>query len=522
MSAIVDMRGILLPNPSSPTFDSTYPLGNRGSGNWQLLAGHFQSYRTPTLTYPRPDSETVVTARHKVNYTGQNYRIPVLVDGGAWPFYYELLAFPTGMTIGSQLTTSGSELIAGPDYGIINYPNAVAGTYTVTVRVTDQNGTVMTVTWQLVVGTTDWIFLDPAAGTNGTGTLASPYNTLASLNTLTTKKVLIRAGTVDWEQKVVGLQAMPITYLPYGSEVVYMKQALSPIGCNGGNDYWFSGFKFFIPSDRTAVSQFFRLDGGPDHVGFFENEFDGGSYDNTETTGSEPKSNSSILFWQGQGAVESSQSNSWYSFIKNCTFKNIRDRDTYLAYSQRFTVVEGNSMENCTVGANGLGNGFYVKTSVSDLTFRSNFSVGTTNTQKLLRLDAYTGQFLMDKYDVCYNTYRLYGADASGDGLGAISNGMQFEEAGTHRYIYRNTLYANQAAGIHARGQATNSIITCSNNVLISGGTNTNGVQLVQYGGTLINTGYVAGAPAANIVDSNNKLIGSYLTNLGTKGAQVA
>lgn len=488
--------------------------------SYQLAAGHFEGHRTATLIYPRPDAETPITARHRVNYTGQNYRIPVIVDGGAWPFYYELLTAPEGMTIGNQLTDHGTELVADSNYGIINYSNSVAGTHDISVRVTDQLGAIVTVSWQLVVGTTDWIFLDPAAGVNGSGTLVSPFNTLASLAGLTTKKLLVRAGIVDWGQKAVGLQNMPITYLPYGGETVYMKQALSPIGCNGGSDYWFSGFKFFIPSDRTAVSQFFRLDGGTDRVGFFECEFDGGSFDNTETGGIEPKSNSSILFWQGQGVAEASASNSWYSFISGCAFKNVRDRDTYLGYSQRFTVIENNTMENCTVGANGLGNGFYVKTSVSDLTFRRNRSIGTGNTQIMLRLDAYAGNFPMDKYDVCYNTYRHYGTQG-GDGSGCISNGMEFIYSGVNRFIYRNSLYSQNASGIHARGQDEDSIVTCTNNVIMCGGANTNGVQMVYYGGTLTNTGYVAGNLASGIFDANTKLIGGYVSNLGTKGAQV-
>ncbi len=514
----VNITGIASGNGKFNTSDQ----GGAPSDDWQLVAGHFQGYITPEITYPRPDSDTPATARHRVNYTGQTYQVPIAVHGGAFPFYYELLSGPSGMTIGSQLELSGGELVAGSDYGIINYPNSVAGTYTVNVRVTDQNGVVLTRTWQLIVGTTDWVFMDPAAGVNGTGTLASPFNTLASLNGLTTKKVLIRAGTVDWEQKVVGLQSMPITYLPYGGETVLMKQALSPIGCNGGSDYSFSGFSFFIPSDRTAVSQFFRLDGGPDRVCFFNCEFDGGSFNNTETGGGEPKANSSILFWQGQAVAVGSAGNSWYSVIKNCRFKNVQDRDTYLGYSQRFTVIEGNTMENCDVGANGLGHGFYPKIDVDGFTFRMNRSVGVSNTQKLMRIDAYNINFPLQNFDVSYNSYRYYGSDGSGDGIGAISNGMEYQYAGTSRYIYRNTLYAQSAAGIHARGQDASSVITASNNVLISGGTNTNGVQLVDYQGTFNNTGYVAGGTGAGIVDVNNKLAGGYVSNLGTKGAQIA
>jgi hypothetical protein len=509
----------LVANGSSPKYDGQYITGNRPITSWQLATGHFEGYMSPIIAYPRPDSETAVNARHRVNYPGQNYRVPVAVNGGAWPFYYELLSGPAGMTIGTQMTLSGGELIADADYGIINYANAAAGTYTVTVRVTDQNLIVNTITWQLVVSTTDWIFFDASAGTNGTGTLASPYNNLSSFSGLTTKKVLYRASTVDLEQKTIGLDSWPKTHLPYGNESVTMNKAMSSVGADTTGDIWFSGFTFKVPPSSitiTEYNQFFRLAGTTRTV-FFENTFDYENQDNPNTGGA----NSSVLMWSNASAAQSSTNNAWYCVVMRNTFKNLKDRDTWLGYSMRYAVIERNSMENCTTTFG--GHGFYSKTSVDYLTFRGNYSIGTTNTLKLFRMDAYVGYFPMDYYDISYNNYRYYGSDSTGDGIGAISFGSEFWPAGTHHYVYRNTFYSQSAAGIHARGQASGSTITCSNNVLISGGTNTNGVQLVAYDGTLTNTGYVAGNTSAGIVDSTNNLLGSFRTaKLGIAGAEIA
>jgi hypothetical protein len=503
-------------NSGSPKYDGAYVLGNRPSA-WQLAAGHFEGYMAPVIAYPRPDSETAVNARHRVNYPGQTYRVPIAVSGGAYPFRYELLAGPAGMTIGETLTLVGGRLVAGNDYGIINWNNSVAGTYTVSVRVTDQNGVANTITWQLIVGTTDWLFFDPSAGTNGTGTLASPFNDLAALSGLTTKKVLFRAGTVTLEQKTVGLDSWPKTFLPYGNEVVVMNKALSSVGSNLSGDIWFSGFTFKLPSISnivTVYNQFFRL-GGTTRTVFFENTFDYENQSNPNTGGS----NSSLLMWENASAAQSSPDQGWYCVIMKNAFKNVVDRDMYLGYSMRYAVIERNSMENCTAPAG--GHGFYAKTSVDYLTFRGNYSIGTGNTMKLFRMDAYVGYFPMDYYDISYNNYRFYGSDSSGDGIGAISFASEFWPAGAHHYVYRNSFYSQSAAGIHARGQAAGSAISCTNNVLVSGGTNTNGVQTVAYDGTLTNTGYVAGNIAAGILDTSNYLANSYVSNLGTKGAEV-
>ncbi len=240
---------------SSEKLNSRIYSGSRTG--WGLDSGHYQGYLDPVAVHPRPDSETSQYARHRINAVGQKYRIPVVVGHGAWPFKYELLSAPSGATIGQTLTLSGNSLVAGADYGVVEWLNPAAGTHSFTVLVVDQNGVKTALSWTLVVADSNWVYLDPANGVNGTGTLASPFNTVASLNGLTTKGVLIRAGSVDWNNKAVGLQSMPKTYIPYGNESVTHEQAASSIGNSGGDDLWFSGATFSIPSGRTTVESVF-------------------------------------------------------------------------------------------------------------------------------------------------------------------------------------------------------------------------------------------------------------------------
>src|SRR4051812_34834353 len=157
---------------SSSSAPAPSPTTAPAPADFLLPAGHSEGYLAPVITYPRPDSETAATARHRINYPGQPYRIPVAVAFGAWPFRYELLTAPTGMTIGSQLQSSGGELVAGPDYGVITWAQPTAGSHSVSVKVTDQTSVVQTVSFTLSVSASGWVFLNPAAATNGSGTLA--------------------------------------------------------------------------------------------------------------------------------------------------------------------------------------------------------------------------------------------------------------------------------------------------------------------------------------------------------------
>lgn len=157
--------------------------------SWQLASGHWTPQKTALYAvYPRPNSETSSYARHrKAYYDGTNsiqYRVPVGVKGGAYPYHFELLDGPPGMTIGADIPSNWQT--AGPgDYGVITWTPTAAissGTpATVTVRVTDQAGATLSLTWTLHTSsaTADFLFLDATGGNNANaGTYASPKQTI--------------------------------------------------------------------------------------------------------------------------------------------------------------------------------------------------------------------------------------------------------------------------------------------------------------------------------------------------------
>lgn len=498
------------------TFDRDTVVDNRGSSadqnptpDWQLAPGHFEGYFSPTIVHPRPDSETTQYERHRVNFPGQPYRTMVAVHGGASPFKFTLIDAPTGMSIGQTLSDDGTRLIRGSNYAIVHSSALAAGNYNPIVRVEDQNGVVRTVTWN-IVSDYNWNVLDTDAATNGNGTWDSPYNQLSSISN--GKPTLVLAD-INWEDKVEPIDQMSKTWVAAAGYTPIMYQAASSVGNNPGmKGLWFSGFTFKIPSEYNYVNQYFRFEGVSRCV-FFENTFD--CDDEPYEIHSETE-NVSIIMWADQSLPENSTENGWYNVIYKNKFINIQDRDLLLGYSMRFSLCEQNEVENYQTGEHDFGHGFYFKINCSDITFRGNYTVGDQCTGKLLRVDAYTGLFNMDRYDISYNSVRYYGEDESG-----LSYCHEFHPAGDNRRAYRNTSWSANSAGFYLRGMGPDDLVRLNANVFISGGTNTNGVQTDQFEGILENTNYLAGTAGSGYLDMSNNLQAPYNTNLGIKGKEI-
>jgi hypothetical protein len=103
-------------------------------------------------------------------YPGLRYEIDIIPVGGAQP-----------PSLGTAVVTDGPgvcELYTAPD-GVQLWQYVWASpdaTDSVTIEYTDRNGNVVSSTWTITVGTAGFKFVDAAAGVNGTGTLASPFN----------------------------------------------------------------------------------------------------------------------------------------------------------------------------------------------------------------------------------------------------------------------------------------------------------------------------------------------------------
>lgn len=475
---------------------------------WGLDAGHFKGYIFPIAVHPRPDSETAQYARHRINAIGQKYRIPISVGHGAWPFKFEILNAPAGATIGQTLTLSGNSLVAGPDYGVFNIESTtVPGTYQCEVVAIDQNNIKTYFKWSLNVSDSNWVYLDTSAATNGSGTLASPFNTLASLVGMRTKGVLVRACTVDWgvlPYTGVGLNIAKV-FVPYNGETVIFNQGTSTTLFGSESEYWFSGLTFKIPAGRNNQARWMLFEGA-DRVVFFENIVD---LESLPLTGG--RSNASFV----QFANVSHNAENCV-FINN-QFNNISERDFILTYSMRNLVIEGNTVSNSSMGA-GFGHGFYLKMATWYGTVRNNRSAGITNNQKLVRVDSYPSdapyQRPMDFIEVCYNSYYKTGTEA------AITSGLQNDPYGDARYFYKNSVVSTGFVGIQINGATVTDTITVVDNVIMSDQGSPNGYG-GSFAGEIVQAGNIYANLASGMLDSNCRLQGAYLSNLGTRGAEV-
>ncbi len=148
-----------------------------GALSFPLPTGHFMPAKMPMHpVFPRPDTETQAHARHRWAHPDFRYEIPIGVQGGAWPFKYEIISGPAGATIG--------QYYGDPDYGVVKWTpaNGDTGTKTFTVRVTDQELNTVDLTWTTTIDPTRFLFLDANNGsdTAGDGSIGNPFATPAS------------------------------------------------------------------------------------------------------------------------------------------------------------------------------------------------------------------------------------------------------------------------------------------------------------------------------------------------------
>jgi hypothetical protein len=252
--------------------------------HWQLPPEQFVAAKMPIrLVHPRPDSETNSWARHRKAYPGLEYRIPVSVQGGAYPFYYEIIQGPSGMTVGQQ--------IGAADYGILRWtPPGSSGPQTVEVRVTDQEMNSVTARFTLTATTEGFVFIDPKVASNGDGTINSPlrdfwlihgdgdadYNKYAGYIAYLRDGTHRVANTGGWFPMSAN---SPMVVLGYPGEAPVINSRngyISVRSRNGPGDFFFSGIKLKDSNPDRENSRFFSVGGTAGYRStFFELSFEG-------------------------------------------------------------------------------------------------------------------------------------------------------------------------------------------------------------------------------------------------------
>ncbi len=219
-----------------------------------------------TLEITLPVSAMHSNHRWRHAYPGLPYNVRVGAVGGVFPYLYELINAPSGMTI-------------GPFTGEITWPNPQSNAANIQVRVTDTKGSSVTSdAWSITVATTRFKFIAPAGlggSDSNTGAIDSPWLTLAKFQADGTIQTIgyFREGTYnvyDGPGVVIGngsgsnldstrwgaTQDRPIMFLAYPGE--------NPIFDHGYVAGVTEGLMWDFGNSGSAVQHIY-LDGG-EHI----------------------------------------------------------------------------------------------------------------------------------------------------------------------------------------------------------------------------------------------------------------
>ena len=238
-------------------------------GNWKLPAGHWVASNYPMeCVAPRPDADREAWSRYNWAYPGIEYRVPICMLYGAYPFFYEVVPVAseadtsTAMILGKRAYNVGVDWWETEDwkqYGILRWTPRVEDVgkpFTLCVRVTTQALEQIDVTWSGVVDINNFIFVDSEAVSNGDGTINSPFNTLYGLFTNgvdgpTTKKMMyLRGRATPYGHVGTGTEWVrgPAAWMNYPGETPLLDTTQiadsGSIGYyHGGAELWVSGIK---------------------------------------------------------------------------------------------------------------------------------------------------------------------------------------------------------------------------------------------------------------------------------------
>lgn len=518
---------------------STYSLSGQAAtltkasedDSWQLADGHYIAKTSLAQIYPRPDGETGSFARHKkAYYDGTNsiqYRIPVGVRGGALPYRYDLIAGPSGMAIGNTIPSDWAANGPG-DYGMVTWtPSSSissASPTTVTVRVTDQLGATIDVTWTVYTSssTSDFMFLDSASGSNGNaGSYASPKQTIAGVMTGASNRIIYfkNAGTFSISgDNVLNSGTTPMAF----------------IGVPGVNPIIDFTSGYFSTNASTGSDLFIQnvtWNGGMSGSLDFRNFWGGGVFH--RLTVDDLRITNPVNGTVSDGNVSSFYTNSPGGTREYFFFNNCKEGVTGTRRS-RSSSVQTNSLFHLFQVRHGLAQfsriltstgALFLKESTPEWTLRYNYIDSDANFASGQNewiggtLCQTANSVATENVEICYNIWKG-GTAGDIDYCMQIIWAQQTPPTGDH-WFFRNTMYRTKPRVRLAT--ATNGPFVLENNVVVVN----SGATFVSEGGSTTfsrsNT-QCEGLASANIINTTTlALTGTSRTlYLGTHGAEIA
>jgi hypothetical protein len=489
---------------------------------WWLCASIFSALMLSAAlafaaNYPieiiQPREGLTTHSRYYKAYPGIEYRVPVGVFGGMYPFTYELTQSPAGMAI-------------DPDSGIISWsnPTTSGSPHRVTARVTDAENNTDSCSWTITVTTEGFIFLDANAADGGNGTIQRPLNKLSDVwgsdgsnSAYNDYFLYFRQGTygiddgwfdgtghqykVHWRPG----DRHPHVWMAYPGESVTIDHNLEPgsngafiANVNGDSDIFFHNIRF-----RDMLNHAVRS--GGDRLVVFECQF---------YNGGPGQDGDNSSFWMLPGAGPNLHH---YPFFKNNIFRTAQDWAFFKSYGMTMAVIEGNSFSEPSGATEGLALKAYDNyVAVRANSFDGGFSAG-----------AISGNWNdANNLDLSFNKIINAANNFSTHNYGAITINYQGTTGKT--FIYRNTIQGT----VTLRNATSNSgPFYIYNNIIVNrneGMDSPRGSLITQISvdddsclelGTGDNENLV-GAPEDNIINSAGNLTQEFNQYVGIKGHQ--
>ncbi|MDC7224428.1 MAG: hypothetical protein PQJ60_11860, partial [Spirochaetales bacterium] len=476
------------------------------------------------LIYPRPEEETSDEARYKWAHTGMTYEIPLGVQGGAWPFLYEIIDSPDGATLG--------RVYGDDNYGNISWPvpETASGSYHFEVQVTDQEYDTLTIEWDVKIDNDMFVFIEDGYTGTQTGSIDEPLEDFSDWylddaydDTYSGRIVVLREGEYtldgdgDTEEEGDEEEAdfnnntkllsdyKTHAFIAYPGEDAVVDCSTSKILVHddeASEDFFVAGIRWENARDDVGNSHFFWMSGGGSRSVFWNNTF----YQMTEgTSGSD---NPCTVFYSSTKPNE--RENLLYkdNILEEINNSGNNNGSYVDIYTSKYVLVEGNEAYN-----NDVYRGFWMKATNAFVTVRNNVAV--ENVWGTQIETGYGGEvsYLPHDHEVCWNRIVL------DDEVSPYSSVLIWAKSDTYQgesynsWIYRNTFVHGR---VWLRYSGAEKYQT-EDNIVIS--------DLLEY---FLNEdeaeskGDLTGDTSCGIVDEEGLLTGDYRSAyLGLKGAEI-
>ena len=479
------------------------------NADFRLPEGNYISAKMPMhVVYPRPDSETQPHARHRWAHPSMQYRIPIGIQGGAWPFKYELVDAPEGAVIGS--------LYGSGDYGEITWQPQQGGVYSFTVKVTDQDLNTVTASWKVTVDASQFVFIQDGWQGSKVGTINQPLEDIAdwyrnspSDNTYHNKIVVLRGGSYQLlggpsTNNNVRLEETTktpsIIGFPGELPVVDSSQSKMINGNSGLKDTFIADIRWENSRQDVANAHFHWATGDVTRGTWWNNTF------YNHGAGLAGDDNTAAVF------ISSTDTHK-----KNILYKNnVHDKFTphggnsgYVdIYYSSYVLIEGNVAKNSTTGY-----GFWAKGTTSFVTVRANKAHDNVAGGGITVGYGAESPELVHDHEVCWNHIALLPGNDTQQTL-QWATSTAYRDKSYNSYIYRNS-FVNGSSTVRFKG---------SENYHVDGNVVVTDWQ-ARWGTDNMTTTVpnIVGREADGITDVNGNLAGSYRKGyIGKAGHEVS